>query len=110
MAQGGFFEIEICKSFIKNVPSGDELCLAGYTQSSVPGELTPTQIPFLFELGLPYDMCFVKVSFSKVIMHYAFIEIYFYFETDALMGFVTNLTLGFRRNHSALTYNRRLLD
>ena len=26
-------------SFIKNVLSRDELCLAGYTQSSVPGEL-----------------------------------------------------------------------
>ena len=56
-------------------------------------------------------MVFVKVPvIFKIIMHYAFIEIYLYFETDALMGFVTNLTLEFRRNHSALTYNRRLLD
>ena len=33
------WNLQIILSFIKNVPSRDELCLAGYTQSSVPGEL-----------------------------------------------------------------------
>ena len=33
------WNLQIILSFIENVPSRDELCLAGYTQSSVPGEL-----------------------------------------------------------------------
>ena len=35
----GPLKLKFANDFIKNSPSVDELCLAGYTQSSVPGEL-----------------------------------------------------------------------
>ena len=42
---GGPLKLQFENHLIKNVPLRDELCLAGYTQSSVPWELRQNSYP-----------------------------------------------------------------